>query len=294
MTAATAKKTTAPATQGAPADHTRRQATRLPEGVDIKVRHPKFDLSKDRKYWFNGDPLVSHFLNALSMFFPDGEKFFIDSVLHFRDRITDPVLKKHIAAFAAQEQAHTAEHRKYNVQAVGEKTAPKAEYIAGFLLGFARRSPAKWQLAVTVALEHVTATLANEILKDPVYANHMDPEHRALWLWHAAEETEHKSVAADVYKAMGGGYIVRAGALIGASFFLALATAGVWAAFLAKDGELFRLRNIPTFVKWFLVSPGFLRKILPEWAAYFRPGFEPWDQNNSELLAQWKQQYVQA
>jgi len=31
---------------------------------------------------------------------------------------------------------------------------------------------------------------------------------RALLLWHSAEEIEHKSVAFDVYRAVGGGYLV--------------------------------------------------------------------------------------
>ncbi len=270
------------------------QATTLPAGVEIKVRHPKFDFAKDRKYWYDNDPLVTHFLNTLSMLFPDGEKFFIDSVVHYRDQITDPVLKKHISAFAAQEIAHTAEHRKYNLVAVG-KRAEKAERICATILGLGRRylSP-KAQLAGTVAMEHITASLAHEVLRNPLYARSMDSEHGNLWLWHAAEETEHKSVAHDVYRAAGGGYFLRTGALLLWTAVWIPVVTGVCASFLWKDGELFKLRNIRSFVKWFLVSPGFVTRVAPKWLQFFRPGFEPWDLENSKLVIRWREKYAAA
>src|SRR3546814_18046149 len=33
--------------------------------------------------WHNEGPHVSHFFNALSLFFPDGERFFIHAVRHY-------------------------------------------------------------------------------------------------------------------------------------------------------------------------------------------------------------------
>jgi hypothetical protein len=35
------------------------------------------------RYWAYNDPFMTHFVGALSTFFPDGERFFIDSVRHF-------------------------------------------------------------------------------------------------------------------------------------------------------------------------------------------------------------------
>ncbi|MCW5829798.1 MAG: metal-dependent hydrolase [Deltaproteobacteria bacterium] len=271
-----------------------RQASPLPDGVDITVRHPRFDLARDRKHWMDGDPLMSRVVDALSMFFPDGEKFFIDSVVRFRNEITDPELKKQISAFAGQEAAHTAEHRKYNVHAAGN-FAPKAEYVAAFLLGIARRfGSRRRQLAVTVALEHLTATLADIILNDPETAARMDAEHRKLLLWHAAEETEHKSVAFDVYNATGGGFLRRTVLMIGATGFLVAATTGVAAVLLWRDGELLRLRNFSSLYNLFFGSPGLIRKGAREYLRYFRRDFEPWGHDNSALLAAWKNQYAKA
>lgn len=271
-----------------------RKVSTLPANMDIKVRHPRFDLAKDRKFWLDNDPVMSRVVDALSMFFPDGEKFFIDSVLRFKKEITDPELKKQVAAFSGQEAAHTAEHRKYNKLAAGDK-APTYEYVAKFLLGVGRKTlTRRQQLAVTVALEHLTATLGDLILNDTVTAGKMDIEHRKLLLWHAAEETEHKSVAFDVYRLVGGDYPTRAVALVGATFFLILATAGVTTSMLWRDGQLFKARNLKSLYQTLFAQPGLIRNMAPDFLDYFRPDFTPWDHNNSALLKIWKTNYAEA
>ena len=60
-------------------------------------------------------------------------------------------------------------------------------------------------LAFTAALEHYTATLAETLLSDEdARAEIGDDGVRSLLLWHALEESEHKAVAFDVYRAVGG------------------------------------------------------------------------------------------
>ncbi len=266
----------------------------LPADLEIKVRHPRFDLAKDRRYWLDNDPVMSRVVDALSMFFPDGEKFFIDSVVRFRDEIKDPGLKKQVAAFAGQEAAHTAEHRKYNKMAAG-KLAPRYEYVAKFLLGTGRKTlTRRQQLAVTVALEHLTATLGDLILNDRETSAKMDEEHRKLLLWHAAEETEHKSVAFDVYRLVGGDYPTRAAAMVSATLLLVLATGGVTASMLWNDGELLKVRNLKSLYATLFTKPGIILNMAPEFLKYFRRDFAPWNHDNSALLRAWKQEYAQA
>lgn len=261
----------------------------LPENVSIEVRRPAF--AYDRQWWFAGEPALSHFLEALSMAFPDGEKFFVDSVMRYRDRIEDPVLREQAKAFAGQEGAHRNEHRKYNEIAAGEITA-QLEGVAKFMLGIGRKVlDAKSQLAITVALEHYTATMAAELLCTPTYGEAMDPGHRELWLWHAVEETEHKAVAFDVYRSVGGGYFRRAFAMAAASFFLWPAVAYMEARLMKRSGNLLNVRSYATQLKWLFGKPGFARRIVPQLLDFFRPGFHPWDHDNSEFVAAWKAQY---
>src|SRR5438270_11086141 len=96
---------------------------------------------------------------------------------------------------------HGREHRRFN------------ERLAS--LGYPRRAierPLRWgfkasehlpgrsrRLAVTAALEHYTATLAEVLLTDSRAQATLDiDEVRNLFLWHALEESEHKAVAFDV------------------------------------------------------------------------------------------------
>ena len=65
--------------------------------------------------------------------------------------------------------------------------------------------PAKLRLAYTAALEHYTATIAEALLSKPeAQALLGDTEVRSILLWHALEESEHKAVAFDAYRAVGG------------------------------------------------------------------------------------------
>ena len=81
-----------------------------------------FDLPAERiKNWHEQGPFITHFFNALSLLFPQGELFFMDSVRHYRQRIDDPELKQQIQGFIGQEAMHSREHVAYNdlMQAAG-------------------------------------------------------------------------------------------------------------------------------------------------------------------------------
>jgi uncharacterized protein len=45
-------------------------------------------------HWHGGNPFVTHFFNALSIMFPEGERFFVGSVRRFEHRVEDPRLPR--------------------------------------------------------------------------------------------------------------------------------------------------------------------------------------------------------
>ena len=57
---------------------------------------------------------LTEIMNALSTLFPEGEQFFVDSVRHYKDQITDPVLQAEIVGFVGQEAMHSKEHEAFN------------------------------------------------------------------------------------------------------------------------------------------------------------------------------------
>lgn len=66
----------------------------MPVRRDVKLNLPEEKVSS----WHEQGPHVTHFMNALSLFFPAGERMFMDAVRSYRDEITDPELKKAVVA----------------------------------------------------------------------------------------------------------------------------------------------------------------------------------------------------
>lgn len=64
----------------------RKAVVRKPEQVEIKPQRMGFEFgAKVPRYWAANNYTLSHTMNALSVLFPQGEQFFVDSVRHFRD-----------------------------------------------------------------------------------------------------------------------------------------------------------------------------------------------------------------
>ena len=69
-------------------------------GRAVPTRRVSFEESLadlPRHYAANGDLILSHFFATLSSVFPDGEEFFVRSVRHHRDLVTEPVLRRQVA-----------------------------------------------------------------------------------------------------------------------------------------------------------------------------------------------------
>jgi uncharacterized protein len=243
------------------------------------------------RYWYGGDPFLTLFWEGLSLLFPRGERFFVDSVRAHRDRVADPALAVEVAGFIGQEAMHGREHRAFNELLRDRGGAMNAairtiDSQLAAILGGAQRtlSPAS-QLAVTCALEHFTAIMAEQLLDLDRHAGAIDPSVRPLWLWHALEESEHRAVAFDVYRASGGGYLRRAAImLVTTAIFIAEAT-NVHLRLLRADRSLWRPRSWLRGLAFFWGRPGLFRRMIPAYLGYFRPRFHPHDRDVAALIA---------
>ena len=267
----------------------------VPAAHPIEQRDIHFDLQGvDLARWHGMGGHVSQMLNALSQFFPEGEKFFIESVRHYRDRITDPVLQKQVQGFIGQEAMHGREHLAYN-QALAQAGYPIAELerrVIGEIKFTRRLLGPQARLAATLALEHLTAIMADQVLRDPRVLEGSDPRMAALWRWHAVEETEHKAVAFDVYTHVFGrglrAYLIRIGTLITSTLRFYWMAASFHLALLRHDGERRQKDGLRMLLRFLFRSPGILKNIFPAWCSYFRPGFHPWQHDNLEYVTRWK------
>lgn len=161
-----------------------------------------FKLSEIPRYWFGGDPFLTRMFDALSLTFPDGERYFIQSVRLFRDQIKDPDLQKRVADFIRQEAQHGIAHDKMN-NLMREQGMPVDQFIQrlNYMMNYdlKNRSP-EYNIAVTAAAEHLTALMAETFYGQKDTLRNAHPFVRAMFAWHAIEEMEHRDVAFDVMK----------------------------------------------------------------------------------------------
>ena len=240
--------------------------------------------------WHAQGPYVTHFINAMSLFFPHGERYFIHTVRYYRNEITDPELQKAITAFIGQEAMHGREHEDHN-RLLAEAGLPAAEieaHVSSLFNLLKKWLPASAQLSTTIAQEHFTAIVGELVLTDERMIAGADRRLRALWRWHALEETEHKAVAFDVYETvMGRGakaYALRtSGLVLTTAVFLGLVLY-YQQRLLKADTRMKRRQGLGQFVNFMLGSPGLLPRLALPWLSYLRPGFHPWDHDNRYLL----------
>ena len=261
----------------------------------IPLRDVGFELepAKVPRDWVLGDPFQTAFINGLSLLFPEGERFFIDSVKRMQSRLTDPELRRAVQGFIGQEAMHGREHRAFNklVVAHGYRAAPRIERrLRRFLDFLRRRLPARSQLAITCALEHFTAMLGQTLLSDARLREGIDDDVAGLWLWHALEETEHKAVAFDVYRAIGGGYLRRASMMVLTTIGFFIAVAIVQTRLMANRGILWRPWRWGRGLVRMWIYPGYLTRLVPPYLSYFRPGFHPDDRDTRALVDSWRQE----
>jgi predicted metal-dependent hydrolase len=266
-------------------------ASRMPEGMNLEVRNIKFELSEQlSKDWLDNDPFKTAFFNALSMSFPAGERFFIDSVRYYQDEVKDPKLKKEMSRFFGQEGMHTREHRRYN-QMLCDLRGYSREKMEGRTEKMVRlgkeKLPQVAQLAATCGVEHLTAILADKILNGWMLSG-VDPQIRSLWEWHSAEELEHKSVAFDVYIDVGGAYQARKLTLRMFTIHFLWNLLANTAYMLRKDKKLWKWSTLKSGFKFLFANGGVLREFRGDYLMYFDADFHPWDDDNRHLLESWQ------
>lgn len=277
-------------------------------GASFPVRRMGFEFDQVPEYWMQGSAGLTHFMTALSALFPAGEKFFIDSVraVRYHPAIKDnQELQKEISAFIGQEAMHTQEHVGFNASAqkYGHDVERLDRYTDKVIQG-ARKvfagvgkpfgiTQEMVDLTATTALEHFTATIATQLLRNSHIQELMsDDTMKTMWLWHAIEENEHKAVAYDVFEGVFGqgtkAYLLRTSSLIAAMLTLFVVQNYFLFRLLKEDKQL-NLEAFKTIYSYaYSPSKGIITGMGREMLAYFRPGFHPNDLDTVSLLDTWK------
>jgi len=260
---------------------------------EINPRPIVFEFPRDTpRYWMGGDPFQTTLFNALSLTFPDGERFFVASVRAMRDHVQDPHLERQVRGFMAQEALHRREHASLNrwLESQGVPVATFYSEVARILSRPERRAPPEVQLAVTCALEHFTAILAELWLTTPELREQAAPGIRQLWTWHALEELDHKAVAFDVYRAAEGSYLTRVVVMSSTTVVFLAKVAQMHVRLMAREKQLLNLRSWLNGARRLWGPRGHFIRLVPAYLRYYRPSFHPWDQDDRPLVARFSRE----
>jgi predicted metal-dependent hydrolase len=254
----------------------------------IAFAYPPASLER---HYVNGDLVMSHVVSVLSAMFPPGEDFFVRAVRRHADQVSDPELKEQVAGFIGQEVTHGREHRELNrrLQEMGYPTHRVSRMAKAGLRRNERLFPPKVQLAMTAALEHYTATLAETLLTDPRAQELLGAsEVRSMLLWHALEESEHKAVAFDVYRQVIGDEKLRIRIMRLTTVAFLGAVSGHTLLSLLADRATYNPRRLAHSLAELRHSPFLSRTVIHRLRDYNRVGFHPDDHDASELLERWR------
>jgi predicted metal-dependent hydrolase len=260
--------------------------------TDLVVRRLLVDLKTPLpRHWNGGDAFRTAFFNALSMSFPAGEQAFIDSVRKGMERLQGPARERFEAesrGFIGQEATHRRIHQLYNEHLARQglvnhwegrihRRLAKLERLAG-------HEPRAW-LAMTAATEHLTALLAEHLMRHPEVLEGAEPRLRDLWLWHACEESEHRNTAFDLYRALGGNELWRRRLFRLVTWHFVTDVLRQTVHNLWRDGSLWKASTWASGWRLFFGAHGLVRCQFAGWRRYMRADFHPSQADDSAARA---------
>ncbi|MFA5938550.1 MAG: metal-dependent hydrolase [Sinimarinibacterium sp.] len=247
----------------------------------IRPRKVRFDWSQTPRDWIPGQPFASAFINEINMILPAGEFWFCRLYNQALPYVTDAKLREDVQAFVRQEAMHARAHGSacaeyLAAQGIDTKRnlalmdwifeqALADEPFGRKLPKFAHKQWLVFRLGLIAAVEHMTCVLGKYALNNHEWDKAgADPVLLDLIRWHGAEEIEHRSVAFDLYRHLGGTYISR--------YYLSAMTFvmvfGIWAdgtAHLLEQDERYKARKPSAFKPWLWI----------EWVRVARSGHLP-------------------
>lgn len=258
--------------------------------TSLPVRRLHIDLATPfARRWNGNDAFRSAFMSALSLSFPFGEQFFIDSVKSgvqalpaaLRDRFAEEV-----NGFVGQEATHRHLHALFNKQLAAQGLSNLIERRALRRTEKNAHLDIRLHVAATAGAEHLTALFANWLLQSPDALQNTEARLQTFWLWHSAEETEHRSVAFTIYRALGGNerHRVRVFKYVTVTFLIDLTVQTIHN--LWHDRSLFSWSTWASGARFLFARTGLLRANYQGWRDYLSPEFHP-RLHDAALSEQW-------
>ncbi|GAA4642553.1 metal-dependent hydrolase [Gordonia humi] len=267
-----------------------------PGEVELHARNVEFDLSDSPLHWIPGSPVSSNMITVLNLLLPEGERWFVETFNEALPMVKDEKLAADMRGFVGQEAMHAETHDKaVHTWLVHRGIDPQPyldqmEWIFRRVLGprdgqtpQARQKHLIERLWLIAAIEHYTALLGDFALNCTWAENGADPAMTDMFVWHGAEEVEHRAVAHDVAAYFGDSPLRRGRAMsLALPFLVILLVRGF--RFINSQDPTFTQMSVPArygkCIKAYFVESR--RGVFPKLggivlatATYFKPGFHP-------------------
>lgn len=257
----------------------------------LPVRRPSLDYPDDLAVcWNRRLPELSCAANAISLLMPYVEPYFVKSIRATLDDL-DPPLRAATDSYLKQELQHHKQHRRFNdllrVQSPGNARVERWERRVYGWLG--RTRSRRFNVAFAAGSETIAFGIARWIdRRVDVLFDGADPLVASLFLWHLAEEVEHKSSAFDVFEATDGSRLRYAWA---STVSVVLVLAFTLAGSLTMLRSQRRLRYPLTWFRLTRWAISLAFTLLPVLVVSSLPGHHPSHLHDPPFLAQWLRGY---
>ena len=254
---------------------------------NLTVRRVSFDFGDDLDpRWNPRYPECAMAANAVSLLMPSVEPYVVRSVSTVLEQLDEP-LRDEASDFCRQELQHQRQHRRFNeAVTIGSPALQRIERVARGVYGWMSRTRStRFNLAFAAGSETIAFAIARWTESHfRVLFDGADDVVATLFLWHLAEEVEHKTVAFDVYRATGGSRL--------RYLFVALWSAVLLAGFTVASTTVMAVRERRAWlpVTWFRLtkwSIGLAFEVLGDVVASALPRHHPRDFTDPVLLSAW-------
>ncbi len=261
---------------------------------DIVIRKFRFPFSEDRPaVWNSGAREWSHMINGASLVMPYLEPFLVKTMREAMATLEDADLIEDAQGFVGQEAQHYTNHRRYNEMLKRNGYPELAAVEQGLDRAYQQlgKKSLKWRLAYSAGFETMTMGITEWLINDrDVLFRNADPAVTSLVLWHMVEETEHKSVAFEVFQAVSGNYWLRILGLAYGSLHVGFLSRRGYVSMLKKDGCWHdlrsRLRLWRMIGRFFVKAGGAMLRAL-------HPGHHPDETEDPAWIDSWQRVHAQ-
>lgn len=253
----------------------------------VPVRRISIDLPSDLpSAWNPTYPEFAAAANSVSLLMPYAEPYFVRST---RDALPqlDGEMAERASAYARQESQHHRQHRRFNDLLVAQHPSlQRAERWMARTYGWLGRTRSlKFNLAFAASSEALAFALARWSVRNNVlFFGGANPAAATLFLWHLAEEVEHKAVAFDVWRVVDGRRLRYCWAMIVTTVILAWFV--VWTMAVLLHGDR-RLHRPATWVRFARLALSFIFQVVPDMAVSCLPSHHPNDFADPPWLRAW-------